>query len=151
MGLIMSKILEKIQEEWEKDAPIRKDRLDTESLDTPKLFNKYYKMLSRYRIKFKEYKNSMNQARFQKWRYYGKKGDPEDYAKKDDPLLDEKIMKSDIDRYIEGDDEFNKMKNNLIQLEEIVNYLTDVIHQINNRNWHIRNAIEFQKFTHGDN
>ena len=60
-----------------------------------------------------------------------------------------KLLKNDIDMYIESDDEVIDLETKFGLQEEKVKYVEAVVKQINNRQWQIRNAIDWRKFTCG--
>ena len=64
--------------------------------------------------------------------------------------FDLKILKSDINIYLEADAELQQQDQKVEYLKQVVNYLERVLREINNRNWNIRNAIEWKKFLHGE-
>jgi len=78
---------------------------------------------------------------------YTGKSDPEVYQSQP---FDLKILKSDINIYLEADVELQQIDQKVEYLKQIVNYLERVLREINNRNWNIRNAIEWKKFLHGE-
>ena len=59
-------------------------------------------------------------------------------------------MKSDIDKYLESDEDLiKKTKQKIDYLETVVNYLDRTLKIIGGRDWQIRNSIEWRKFTSG--
>ena len=81
-----------------------------------------------------------------KWEYYTCKASPQVYQQIPFNL---KIMKSDIDKYLESDEELIKAKQKIDYLETVVNYLDRTLKIISGRDWQIRNSIEWRKFTSG--
>jgi len=80
------------------------------------------------------------------WEFYTGKADASVYASKP---FDLKILRNDVDQYIHSDDEYIKAKQKVDYLSTIVDYLDRTIRQIQSRDWNIRNAIEWRKFTSG--
>ena len=60
-----------------------------------------------------------------------------------------KILKQDVDKYIEADEDYQKIKQKVDYLETIVDFLDRTIRQIQNRGFLIKDAIEWRKFTSG--
>ena len=60
-----------------------------------------------------------------------------------------KILKQDLDKYLDGDSDLILVKQKITYQEEKVSYLESVLKSINNRNWEIKNAIEWRKFLNG--
>ena len=81
-----------------------------------------------------------------KCEYYTGKASPKIYQEKPFNL---KIMKSDVDKYLESDEELIKSKQKIEYLETVVNYLDRTLKIIGGRDWQIRNSIEWRKFTSG--
>jgi hypothetical protein len=125
---------------WEKDSIIDDMELDKESLKIPQLHAKYLNLYSDY-ILLKE-KAELDQKKVlkERWEYYD--------GKSDIPF-DTKLLKQDIPRYIESDDEYQRILNKTKYYAVITNYLKDVITSINNRSYTIKNTIEWRKFING--
>ena len=64
--------------------------------------------------------------------------------------FDLKVLKSDVGIYIDSDEELQQLGQKEAYLETTVNYLEKVLREITNRNWTIRNTIEWKKFLHGE-
>ena len=60
-----------------------------------------------------------------------------------------KILKADVQQYIESDEEWIKANQKVKYLETIVDFLDRTIRQISNRTFTIKNAIDWRKFTSG--
>jgi len=138
--------LEELQDLAEKDLRINDTELDLESLKTPQLHNKYMKHLTKFKLMLSKAEAEFAQTRKKLWEYYTGKADASVYAQKP---FDLKILKQDVDQYIQSDDEFIKAKQKVDYLSTIVDYLDRTIRQIQSRDWNIRNAIEWRKFTSG--
>jgi len=61
-----------------------------------------------------------------------------------------KVLKSDVYIYLDADKELQEADQKKEYLKQVVNYLERVLREINNRNWNIRNTIEWKKFIHGE-
>jgi len=138
--------LEKIQEIAEKDLQINDTELDLESLKTPQLFNKYMKHLTKFKLMLSRAEGDLALTKKNLWEYYTGKSDASVYAERP---FDLKILKQDVDKYIEADEAFIKAKQKVDYLQTTVDYLDRTMRQINGRDWNIRNAIEWRKFTSG--
>ena len=138
--------LEELQDLAEKDLRINDTELDLESLKTPQLHNKYMKHLTKFKLMLSKAEAEFAQTKRTLWEYYTGKADASVYAQKP---FDLKILKQDVDQYIQSDDEFIKAKQKVDYLSTIVDYLDRTIRQIQSRDWNIRNAIEWRKFTSG--
>jgi len=138
--------LEQIQELAEKDLKINDTELDLESLKTPQLHNKYMKHLTKFKLLLTRAEDDLRTIRLFKWEYYTGKSDPQVYQQKPFNL---KILKQDVDKYIEADEEIQKATQKVKYLETVVDFLDRTIRQVSNRTFTIKNAIDWRKFTSG--
>ena len=138
--------LEKLQEQADKDLKINDTELDLESLKTPQLHNKYLKHLTKFKLMLSRAETEFNIMKREKWEYYTGKAPAEVYAEKP---FDLKILRTDIDKYLESDTELQKAKQKVDYLEATVDFLDRTIRQIANRGFTIKNAIDWRKFTSG--
>lgn len=138
--------LEELQEQVDKDLKINDTELDLESLKTPQLHNKYLKHYNNFKLLITRAESDYKILKRVKWEYYTGKASPDVYKQKPFNL---KIMKSDIDKYLESDEDLIKAKQKIDYLETVVNYLDRTLKIIGGRDWQIRNSIEWRKFTSG--
>ena len=138
--------LEELQELADKDLKINDMEYDLESIKTPQLHNKYMKFLNKFRLQLSIAENEMHILKRNKWEYYTGKASPEVYKEKP---FDLKILRQDVDKYIDADTELQKSKQKVDYLNTIVDYLDKTVRQISNRTFTIKNAIDWRKFTSG--
>ena len=82
----------------------------------------------------------------EKWEYYGGKLDAKVYATKP---FDLKVLKTDLNIYIESDEDIIKIEHKISYLETVVKYLDGVLRSISSRGWDIKNAISWRQFESG--
>jgi hypothetical protein len=138
--------LEKLQELADKDLSINDSELDLESLKTPQLHNKYMKHLTKFKLMLSRAESEYRTIKRDKWEYYTGKADASVYALKP---FDLKILKTDIDKYLEADEDLQKIKQKVDYLNVVVDFLDRTIRQITNRTFTIKNSIDWKKFTSG--
>ena len=138
--------LEELQELADKDLKINDTELDLESLKTPQLHNKYLKELTKFKLLLTKADSDYRVLKRIKWEYYTGKADPKDYAEQP---FDLKILKTDIDKYLEADDDLIRAISKVKYLEAVVEFLDRTLRQITNRTFTIKNAIDWRKFTSG--
>mgnify|MGYP003648094465 FL=1 len=138
--------LEKLQEQADKDLKINDTELDLESLKTPQLHNQYMKHLTKYKLMLSRAETEYNIMKKEKWEYYTGKADASVYAEKP---FDLKILRTDIDKYLDSDIDLQKQKQKVDYLDTAVEFLDRTIRQIGNRGFTIKNAIDWRKFTSG--
>lgn len=138
--------LEELQQSVDRDFALDDTELDTESIKIPLLHNKYLQHFNKFSLLLKKAEYEHKVLKRQKWEYYTGKADPSVYKEKP---FDLKILKADVHIYMESDDELQKADQKEAYLKQVVNYLEQVLRSINTRNFIIKNAIEWKKFTSG--
>ena len=133
--------------EVERDIKIDDTELDLESIRTPQLHNKYLKIFTKHSLQYKKLQDDYKVLYREKWEYYTGKASPEVYAEKPFEL---KVLKADIGIYMEADKDLQQLGQRMAYTKQIVEYLERILKEINNRNWNIRNTIEWKKFLHGE-
>lgn len=141
--------LEEINEMWAKDARIDDTNLGGEATKIPQLHNKYYMLYSQEALRMRKYKAELKELEFAKYEYYIGTMTEEDMKTrgwKPNPL---KILRADVNKYIECDKEIIRISLKIDYHMQVANYLEDIIKQVNNRNFMIRAAIDWAKFQAG--
>ena len=134
--------------EVDKDLTIDDSKLDRESLRTPYLYDKYLKFHCTYKLAYKNVEEEYNKLYLQKYHYYIGKADPEVYREKP---FDLKVLKGDVNMYLDADEEMSKMRKAVEYSKTKVEYLEKTLKNIQDRNWHIKAAIDWRKFLEGAN
>ena len=138
--------LEELQQSVDRDFKLDDTELDSESIKIPLLHNKYLQHYNKFSLLLKKAEYDHKLLKRQKWEYYTGKSDPSVYKEKP---FDLKILKADVHIYMESDEELQKADQKEAYLKQVVNYLEQVLRSINTRNFIIKNAIEWKKFTSG--
>lgn len=138
--------LDDIVAQIEGDSIIDHAQLDHESLKIPQLHGKYYKIFIEELRVLKMYDKDYNSIKKDRVEYYlGKSGD-EIY--KVEPL-DQKIIKQDLDLYLDADDKLATLRAKRDMQKAKVEMVESFIKSLNNRGFQIKNAIDFLKFKNG--
>ena len=137
--------LETLQNKWEKDCKIG-DELSDESKKIPSLHCEYIKLYNEFNLMKKNTEFRLICMMRERWEYYTGKADPKVY---EEEPFDFKVMKQDVDRYLYGDKKIQRLQMKIEYQSQCVFFLDSVLTQIRDRQWQIRNAIEFQKLTLG--
>ena len=138
--------LDEIQSLWSEDSKIDPDNLHTESTNIPALHAKYYRILNRIILLKKSEENKFKVLKKEKWQYYSGKADPQVYV---DKPFDHKVLRQDVDKYMDSDEDLIKTLSNIDYYQVMTNYLDSILKNINNRTYQVKNAIEWQKFIRG--
>tara|TARA_B100000085_G_C18495329_1_gene493064 strand:+ start:290 stop:721 length:432 start_codon:yes stop_codon:yes gene_type:complete len=140
--------LSEIQDQVKRDLKINDLELDIESLRIPRLHTKYLQLLTENSLKLKKVNAELAVLKRNKWIYYTGKASEDVYKEKGDFPL--KLKTKDEERtFIDADEEIQKKKSEVEYYETAVEYLQEIVKQIGQRNFQIKNAIEWRKFEAG--
>tara|TARA_R110002096_G_scaffold203258_2_gene388292 strand:- start:140 stop:574 length:435 start_codon:yes stop_codon:yes gene_type:complete len=141
--------LEDIRKMAQEDSVIDDTELDLESLKLPQLHNKYLNIYHDEKLFLLKNESDLKKAIRIKWEYYTGKLDKDSLQELGLEPFPLKILKQDLDKYLESDDDITELNHKYIYQKEKVDYLASVLKELTNRHWKIRNAIEWRKFVSG--
>ena len=141
--------LEQIQEMWERDSQLDPDNLHDESLKIPQLHSKYYTVYNTITLLREKARESYNKVRLERYNYYTGKAPAEVYVEEPFPY---KVRDKDaLQRYLDADEKLNKVDLKIRYYDVELKFLEEIIKNISNRTFQIKNAIEWNKFQAGYN
>ena len=138
--------LEEIQNLWKKDSKIDEVLLDESTLRIPQLHHKYLTLHSEYSLLVKKKQQELRTLEHKKWLYYSGKASPEEYEEKP---FEYKVMKSDVNNWIAVDEQIQKVEMQIDYYNTTVSVLSEILKQIHQMSYNIKNAIEWRRFTGG--
>lgn len=141
--------IETLKKMVEKDMQIDDVNLDLESLRTPQLHGKYLNLLHEDSLILHKNIIEQKELRRLKWEYYTGKLDQETLDEKGWQPFGLKILRTDLDVYLESDKDLLRMEAKINYLKEKVKYIESVLQAIGRRGWDIKSAIEWKKFMSG--
>ena len=141
--------LNEIREMVSNDIIIDETNLDQESLKTPQLHNKYLIFFGDKKLILKKLETDLRGLRKVKWLYYTGKLSEEELAEHGWEPFDYHVLKTDVDRFINADDQIITLENRVAFQKEKVDYLENVIKIVTGRQWNIKTALDWYKFTSG--
>ena len=141
--------LEQIQEMWERDSQIDPDNLHDESLKIPQLHSKYYTLYNTITLLREKARETYNRVRLERYNYYTGKAPAEVYV--EEPFPYKVRDKEALQRYLDADEKLNKVDLKIRYYDVQLRFLEEIIKNVSNRSFQIKNAIEFMKFTAGYN
>jgi hypothetical protein len=141
--------IETLKKMVEKDMQIDDVNLDLESLRTPQLHGKYLNLLHEDSLILHKNIIEQKELRRLKWEYYTGKLDQETLNEKGWQPFGLKILRTDLDVYLESDKDLLRMEAKINYLKEKVKYIESVLQAIGRRGWDIKSAIEWKKFMSG--
>ena len=131
------------------DSKVDGTELDIESIKIPQLHNKYLNIYHDERLRLKQMRSQLKELMRDKWEYYSGKMSEEELSSRGWEPFQLKVLKSDLDRYIDADKSVMVENDKIAYQEEKVDYLQAVLKSITSRGWDIKNAIEWRKFING--
>ncbi|MEN6554623.1 MAG: recombination mediator protein UvsY [Methanobacterium sp.] len=138
--------LNEIEKLWKEDSYIDPDNLHLESIKIPSLHSKYFNIYNNLSLLKKKEENNFLELQKEKWLYYSGKADPEIYKQKP---FDHRVLKSDLDKYLDADDELIRSNTKIEYYNIMLKFLESILKSIENRSFQIKNSIDFQKFIGG--
>ena len=142
----MDKFDELKSEAREDLAIVRLENLDQESYKNQNIKPKWLEYKSRFELLKTQAHIKYTKLYREKWEYYGGKSDAKVYAAKP---FDLKVLKNDLQMYINADDDIIELQAKITYYEVIIKYIDGIIKSIDNRGWDIRNAQDWKKFEAG--
>ena len=137
--------LETIQSMWSKDAQIDQDNLHDEAAKIPSLHAKYFDLYNNIKLLRERSITVDNKIRLERWNYYSGKSDPEVYQA--EPFPYKVREKESIKRYLDADERMQKIVSKIKYYDVMLTYLEDIVKQINNRSYQLKNIIDWQQLS----
>lgn len=137
----------KLLEMWEEDAGIDKTVLDDEAVSIPKLHHKYLSLLMNTKAKKIALTHQLEDVKKDKELYYSGQATADQYKEK--PFDLKLKTKGGIDKHVNTDPEVVKILQRIEYMDILIEGLGHIMTQIQWRNQHIKNALDWTKFTSG--
>jgi len=141
--------LDQMMEEWRLDATVDSTELGIASLKIPELHSKYLKIYFDERRKLKALEFQSKDLSLKKYEYYNGKLSQEELDELNWEPFVKRLMKNEVDMYLDSDKDIIQNNVRIINQKEKLAFLEEVIKNLNQRNFQIKNAIEWKKFTQG--
>ena len=139
--------LDKIQEMWESDSKMNQDELDAESLKIPQLHAKYYDIYNVTLTLRKQTETAYSKVLLERRQYYQGKSTAAVYA--EEPFPYKVRDKDDLKLYLDADEKLKNLSLKREYYDMMLRYTEEILKQISNRTYQIKNAIEWRRFTSG--
>jgi hypothetical protein len=139
--------LETLQGMWNEDSKIDPDNLHTESLNIPVLHSKYYDIYNTLMLLRKKAEQQRKNIRHERYEYFSGKADPEVYI--DNPFPKKIRDKETMQKYLDADTKLSGVSLKIEYYEVMLRFIEEILKQITNRTYQIKNAIEFMRFSSG--
>ena len=132
---------------WKTDSKLDDDLHYNDSLAIPQLHMKYMEFHNTYSLMKREREQEMKKMIRDKWLYY--KGKAPSSVYKEMPFDLKLTTKEEITMFIEADEDIGKLRFKIDYIDQVLFFLDGVLRMINNRTYHIKNAIEWKRFQSG--
>lgn len=140
--------IEKVLENWEKDSVVDSTEPSKELLRIPLLHSKYLNALTRSKLLSKKAHFDYLQLKKRKWEYYtGKLSQDELKELGWEPFPF--VLKSDINLYLESDEDLINLLRKKIVHDEIVSVVESILSELKSRTFQLRDFINWEKFING--
>lgn len=139
-----------INELWAKDCKIDEANLAGESKRIPELHNKYYTLYYKEALKVKKLRYDYKELELAKREWFDGSMAEEDLRERGWKPQPKKIIRQDIDKYIQADRDIINLSLKIDYHSTRANYLEDIIKTIHSRNFVIKNMVDILKFQHGE-
>ena len=140
---------EEIQKLWSGDCEIDETELSQESVKIPQLHNKYLIIFHDERLRLRTMRFDHSKLLKVKREYFSGRMDATELEAYDWEPFQYKLLKADVQEYIDADDDIIEGKKKISLQEEKVEYLESVVKSLSTRGYLIKNAIDWKRFTEG--
>jgi hypothetical protein len=141
--------LEELKNHITKDSQVDSTELGSEAIRIPQIHGKYLNLLSDFKLLLTKYQNEYAIQRLRKWKIYTGKASQEELESWKEEPFDLDILKTDVEKFLEGDENLIKLKSKIAVQEVKVKMVEEFLKALNNRNFTIKSAIDWQKMMNG--
>jgi hypothetical protein len=141
--------LEDLKNNITKDSQVDSTELGNEALKIPQIHGKYLNLLSDFKLLLTKNQNDYAIQKLRKWKILTGKASKEELEAWNEEPFDLDILKTDVDKFIDGDEKLIKLKSKIAVLEVKVKMVEEFLKALNNRNFTIKSAIDWQKMMNG--
>jgi hypothetical protein len=142
--------IELLMEEWIKDVSFDETEPQKAMANISKLHAKYLRILTHHNLLAKKLQADYNLRRKIKWEYYsGDLNNPEDLERYGLEPMMKKVLRADLQHYLDSDTELNNTLLKKVMHEEIVDFCKSVLKELNNRTWQLKSFMDWEKFIGG--
>lgn len=132
-----------------KDSQMDSTELGVEALKIPQIHSKYLSILADVKLLLTKHQNELAIVKLRKWKIYTGKASKEELEAWGEEPSELTLLKSDVEQFIEADPKVVELKSKLAVTEVKHRMLEEFLKALNNRNFAIKSAIEWQKMMNG--
>lgn len=140
--------IEEIIAMWSEDSHIDPFNLGNESIAIPNIHNKYYKIFLAEKAQLFNLQKQYKQLRLSKYEFYTQGPSKDQHRNWELPPIG-KILKSEVNNYIEADPDISSLELKIKIQNEKVDFVESIIKSLKDRTFQIKAAIEYERFKMG--
>lgn len=141
--------LDEIMQNWSEDSVMDQNNPAGEQVKVGKLHSKYFQMLNFEALRLQSMMGQQKRLTLQKTEHYMGVLPKEDLDANGWQPYKRTILKTDVPNYVAADKDVIDFNLKIAMQKQKVAALEDIIKQINNRGYAIRNIIDWAKFSNG--
>ena len=141
--------IDEIVQSWREDSKIDDLNLDKENVRIPSLHSKYVGMMVDENKSLRTLIRDRAILRRLLRSYYLGKADTDDLEKLGRDQFYEKILKNELNEYMDTDELMIRINARISTQEEKIDVLKEIIRSINSRGYQLKNAIDWHRLTMG--
>lgn len=142
--------LDTVHAEWATDAQLDFSRPDAELRKIPILHSKYWQFYTQERMRYVSVKQEHDDLRHAKLQWLLGRMDDEERTRRAWPPQGLRIVRPEAETFLAADADLMKLAGKL-ELQKIkLDLLEDIVKQINNRNYVLRNYIDYIRWSQGN-
>lgn len=142
--------IDALMEEWSKDCVVDETEPGRETAKIPVLHAKYLRILTHHNLICKKLTADYNKLKRIKFEYYsGDLNNPEDLEHYGFEPMNKKLHKTSVPTYVDSDIDLNNILMKKMVHQEIVDFCTSVMKELNNRTFQLGNIIKWEHFSGG--
>lgn len=142
--------LEKLILEWDKDSTINQIEPGQEILNIPKLHSKYVTQITAHSVSLEMKKLDYIRKEKLKIEYYsGRLSEAQLKELGWKPF--QFILKTDIQKYIDSDEDLIELRKKMISNKEAITLCNSIVKELNSRTFQLRAYMDWEKFIRGQN
>jgi hypothetical protein len=143
--------IEELKNNITKDSLIDSTELGIESLKIPQIHSKYLNLLTDFKLLLTKHQNDYAIQKLRKWKMMTGKASKEELDAWGEEPFELDLLKTDVEKFIDGDPKLLELKSKVAVNEIKVKMVEEFLKAINNRNFMIKSAIDWQKMMNGIN
>jgi hypothetical protein len=148
---ILQLTLDELTSLWVNDSKIDFTEVGQESVKTGTLHAKYLKIMAIHTTKHREALRAMAKIRNLRQSYYDGSIDKETEKKYNWKPFPYKVLKGDMERFMEGDEFVQKASSLVAKHEDIIEICKSIIKELGNRSYQLKAAVDWQRLMAGFN